>query len=158
MSYSDELTTKIRVTVEPVDNPGSEIGGDIAVELDNDLKTLQQEAMNSLNNFFNVALNNYMGLFKTRRNVKSRLQASPSVSTWFIDGTSPKGFYYPLVLEEGRGPVLPVERKALWWEGLPHPIPRAGPFEGYHFMEKTRNDFEDMIDQAVGMSLDNILG
>ena len=158
MNYSDELTTIIRVTVNPVQSPGSDVGRDIAADLDNELKSLQKEAMISLNNFFDKALNNYMSVFKTRRNVKSRLESSPSISTWFIDGTSPEGFYYPLVLEIGRGPVFPKERKALWWEGLPHPIPSAGPFGGYHFMEKTRNDFENMIDQAVGMSLDNIIG
>lgn len=158
MNYSDELTTIIRVTVNPINNTNSEIGADIANELTDNLKNLQQEAMISLNNFFDKALNNYMSVFKTRRNVKSRLESSPSISTWFIDGTSPEGFYYPLVLEIGRGPVFPKERKALWWEGLPHPIPSAGPFGGYHFMEKTRNDFENMIDQAVGMSLDNIIG
>ena len=158
MSYSDELTTIIRVDVTPVANPGSDIGKDIAAELNKDLKNLQKDAMVSLNNFFDKALNHYMSVFKTRRNVKSRLQASSSMSTWFIDGTSPEGFYYPLVLEKGRGPVFPKERKALWWEGLPHPVPSAGPFGGYHFMEKTRKDFENMIDQAVGMSLDKIIG
>ena len=159
MSYSDDLTTIIRVTVEPVNNSaGSDIGKEIAAELNKDLERLQKEAMVSLNNFFNKALNQYMSVFKTRRNVKSRLEASSSVSTWFIDGTSPKGFYYPIVLEKGRGPVFPKNRKALWWEGLPHPVKSAGPFGGYHFMEKTRNDFEAMIDQAVGMSMDKIIG
>jgi hypothetical protein len=158
MSYSDELTTIIRVEVTSVEKPGTDIGSDIAAELNRDLKNLQKTAMVSLNNFFDKALNNYMGLFKTRRNVKSRLQSSPSMSTWFIDGTSPEGFYYPLVLEKGRGPVFPKERKALWWEGLPHPVPSAGPFKGYQFMTKTRNDFENMIDQAVGLSLDKVIG
>ena len=36
----------------------------------------------------------------------------------------------------GRGEVRPVNKKALYWYGLPHPVKRAEAFEGYHFLEE----------------------
>lgn len=40
-------------------------------------------------------------------------------------------------LEGGRGEVLPVNKMALFWPGLPHPVKRAGPSKAYPFMKPT---------------------
>ena len=46
----------------------------------------------------------------------------------------------------GRGPVYPVNKKALWWPGLPHPVKYAGP--------STPNDFvSPVIDQAPDFAI-----
>ena len=41
---------------------------------------------------------------------------------------------YAEIIEKGRGVVLPVLKKALWWPGLPHPVLKAGPFKGDPFV------------------------
>ena len=42
---------------------------------------------------------------------------------------------YLVIQEKGRGTVYPVVKKALWWEGLPHPIPSAGPVKADPFVK-----------------------
>lgn len=63
-------------------------------------------------------------------------------TTWFI-GTDIEHAKY---VENGRGPVFPVVKKALWWSELSvgsmgpvlgHPVAKAGPAKANKFVERT---------------------
>lgn len=53
---------------------------------------------------------------------------------WFI-GTY---LFYAEYVENGRGPVYPVRKKALYWPELAHPVKRAGPAPANDFVGRTR--------------------
>lgn len=55
-------------------------------------------------------------------------------TTWFI-GTDLEHAYY---VENGRGPVYPVRKKALYWPELAHPVKRAGPAAANDFVGRTK--------------------
>lgn len=53
---------------------------------------------------------------------------------------------------EGRGEVLPVTKKALFWRGLPHPVRRAGPSQPNDFVSKVLDNLpqaEEFLDPVV---------
>lgn len=54
-------------------------------------------------------------------------------TTWFI-GTDLEHAYY---VENGRGPVFPKVKKALYWPELSHPVAKAGPAQANLFVERT---------------------
>ena len=54
-------------------------------------------------------------------------------TTWFI-GTDIEHAYY---VENGRGPVFPVVKKALYWPELGHPVAKAGPAPANDFVGRT---------------------
>lgn len=59
-------------------------------------------------------------------------------TTWFI-GTDLEHAYY---VENGRGPVYPVRKKALYWPELPHPVGKAGPAKANDFVGRTRDKLD----------------
>ena len=54
-------------------------------------------------------------------------------TTWFIGSTNDHAYY----VENGRGPVYPVVKKALYWPELSHPVKRAGPAKANDFVGRT---------------------
>src|SRR5690606_17717778 len=42
---------------------------------------------------------------------------------------------YALYVHEGRGPVFPVRKRALWWDELEHPVASAGPAKAQPWFE-----------------------
>jgi hypothetical protein len=70
--------------------------------------------------------------------------ASVSVRTW-------QPAKLKLVVE-GRGEVLPKAKKALYWQGLPHPVRRAGPAAANDFVSPVlaeAPDAEEVLGAAV---------
>lgn len=53
--------------------------------------------------------------------------------SWFI-GTD---IFYAKFVSQGRGPVYPVVKQALYWPELKHPVGRAGPARSNKFVERT---------------------
>lgn len=63
-------------------------------------------------------------------------------TTWFIGSTNDHAYY----VENGRGPVFPKVKKALWWNELSvgsmgpilaHPVAKAGPAKANDFVGRT---------------------
>lgn len=83
-------------------------------------------------------------IMKTEVPVKSgQLQGSVhseemSDHSWFI-GTDK---YYAEYVENGRGPVFPVRKKALYWPELSHPVAKAGPAPANDFVGRTAKQID----------------
>lgn len=44
--------------------------------------------------------------------------------------------FYGKFVENGRGPVSPVNKKALYWYNIPHPVAHAGPAKAQHIVDE----------------------
>lgn len=80
-----------------------------------------------------VQVMKYEAPIKTGALQKSIHSETLSENSWFI-GTDLEYAYY---VENGRGPVYPVVKKALYWPELSHPVMRAGPAQANLFVERT---------------------
>lgn len=58
----------------------------------------------------------------------------------------------------GRGPVYPVNKKALWWPGLPHPIKYAGPSQANDFVAPVMDQVPDIATVAFEEAVNTVLG
>jgi hypothetical protein len=67
-------------------------------------------------------------------------------------------FYYWDVVINGRGPIYPVNAKALWWPGLPHPVKSAGPAEGQPFVDDSVGEVETMIESELDDFVSTVFG
>lgn len=56
---------------------------------------------------------------------------------------------------EGRGEVRPVNKKALYWPGLPHPVKRAGPAAANDFVTPVLAE-APTAEEALGVVVDQL--
>jgi len=58
---------------------------------------------------------------------------------------------------EGRGWVYPVNKRALYWDGLPHPVPYAKPSQANDFISPVINDqVNEIVEPEVNAIIDNL--
>ena len=71
-------------------------------------------------------------------NLRDSIYGETSLSTNKVEikVAIPKRVYYQGWVIRGRGWVLPVKKKALWWPGLPHPVAYARPSKPNPFMDR----------------------
>lgn len=48
-------------------------------------------------------------------------------------------------VRHGRGVVLPIRKRALYWKGLPHPVRRAGPSKPNEFVDPVLAKVDDAV-------------
>lgn len=56
---------------------------------------------------------------------------------------------------EGRGEVRPVNKKALYWQGLPHPVKRAGPMAANDFVSPVLAE-APTAEEALGVVVEQL--
>lgn len=75
-------------------------------------------------------------------------------STLEITTTQPTKLRYVV---EGRGEVLPVRAKALYWAGLDHPVKRAGPSEPNDFVTPVIEEGLAMAEEIIAEGILEVL-
>jgi len=56
----------------------------------------------------------------------------------------------------GRGVVLPVNKRALFWPGLAHPVRRAGPSKANDFVSPVLNRKDDVVEAEMQKAIQEI--
>ena len=90
------------------------------------------------------------------------------LKSWFIESMSDSEAVirtpaeYAQMVNDGTDPhvIEPVNKKALYWEGLDHPVRRVNHpgTKGQHFVEKSIDDVEGRLEGYFLKALQEVLG